>query len=113
MLDFVLWLLYLGVGSWLILGAAIFAYPTVRRLRDKWDEFGWVVKAPIVVFGILGLTADFIFNVLIGTARFLELPREWLFTARLKRHHYGDNDKQRKRAAKWVWRVNTIDPGHV
>ncbi len=130
MLDFILWLLYLGVGSWLILGGLFFAYPTVYRLKDHMDEFGWVIKVPLVLMLIVGVLADIIFNAILGTGIFRELPRlelRWLtiwklkipypkfelFTDRLKRHWYGDNKKQKKRSAKWVWRANMIDPGHV
>ncbi|MEE9158967.1 MAG: hypothetical protein V3U60_11335 [Gammaproteobacteria bacterium] len=124
MTDLILWLLYLTVGSWLILGGTIFAYPTVVRLKDQRHEFSWVVIIPIFLFAVAGAIADIIFNALIGTWIFKELPRlefrwQWafikfeLFTDRLKRHHYGDSQKQKDRAAIWVWRVNMIDPGHV
>ena len=123
-MDFILWLFYLAVGSWLILGGLFFAYPTVYRLKDQMHEFGWIVKVPLAVMLIIGVLGDIIFNALIGTPIFRELP-QWelrrkfpffkteLFTDRLKRHWYGDSAKQKGRAAKWVWRANKIHPGHV
>ena len=120
----IIWVLSVMVLSWLILGGTIFAYPTVKRLKDQKAEFGWVVIIPIALFAVAGAIADIVFNALIGTLIFKELPRlefrwQWafikfeLFTDRLKRHHYGNSQKQKDRAAIWVWRVNMIDPGHV
>ena len=113
MMNTVLWLVYLGVGSWLILGGLFFAYPTVYRLKDDKDEFGWVVKVPLYMWLLIGVLADIIFNVILGTIIFRELPHETLFTDRVKRHWYGDNKKQKDRAFIWQWRLNKIDPGHV
>jgi hypothetical protein len=124
MIALISWALGVVILSWLILGAAIFAYPTVRRLKDQADQFGWVVKVPILLFAVAGVIADIIFNTSWGIWVFKELPQHEfrrkfpfikfeLFTDRLKRHWYGDNQKQKDRAAIWVWRVNMIDPGHV
>jgi len=109
-------LLFIMVLSWLILGGIFFAYPTVRRLKDQKDEFGWIVKVPIYLWILLGALSDVVFNVTWGSIIFRELPHEFFFTDRLKRHWYEDNtdnNKQRDRAVPWVRRVNLIDPGHV
>ena len=132
MTDFILWYFYLAVSSWLVLGGLFFAYPTVVRLHNEGTlrEFGWVGKVPLIFILILGVISDWVFNILVGTPVFHELPnhelrwvRVWkfkipylkleLFTDRLKKHHYGKSEKQKKRAARWVWMVNQIDPGHV
>lgn len=119
MIDLISWVLGLMVLSWLILGGIFFAYPTVQRLKDQRDEFGWIVKVPIYLWIFFGALSDVIFNATWGTIIFRELPREWLFTDRLKRHWYPsdikfmDSKKQKDRAAPWVRRVNLIDPGHV
>lgn len=113
MFDVFILTLSVMVLSWLILGGMIFAYPTVQRLKDQKDEFGWVVKVPILTFLLLGALADVVFNATWGSIIFRELPREGLFTSRLKRHWHGNDIKQEDRAAPWVRRVNLIDPGHV
>ncbi len=112
MIDLIIWVLGVMVLSWLILGATIFAYPTVTRLKDQKHEFGWIIKVPILLFAVAGVLADVVFNWTWGSIIFRELPREWLFTERLKRHWNGSK-KQHDRAAPWVRRVNLIDPGHV
>lgn len=43
----------------------------------------WVLCLPFVAISIV---LDFINNVLVFSILFAELPREWLVTARLKRH---------------------------
>ena len=112
-MNIVIGLLLAALASWLILGGIFFAYPTVQRLKDRRDEFGWIVKVPIYVWLGIGVTSDVVFNVTWGSVIVCELPREWLFTDRLKRHWRGSDEQQKERAAPWVRRVNAIDPGHV
>lgn len=107
------WILGLAIGSWLVLGGLFPAYPTIQRLKSHREQFNWTVQIPIFVAFIVGLFADVLFNAIWGTVIFRELPREWIFTDRLKRHWRGDDSKQRRRAAPWVRQVNLIDPGHV
>ena len=124
MLDFILLLFYIAVGSWLTLGGLFFAYPTVYRLKDRMDEFTWIIKVPLAIMLIAGVTADIIFNVWAGSIIYREWP-QWelrkkfpffkteLFTDRMKRHEYGDSQLQKDRGAKWVRWVNMIHAGHV
>ena len=106
-------LIALILGPWLVLGMLFLAYPTVRRLKDRRDEFGWIIKIPAYTALVLGLLANVAFNVLWGSVIFREPPKEWLFSDRLKRHYRGADTEQSKRAEPWVRRVNAIDPGHV
>lgn len=103
------------VGSWLLLGALFLGYPTVEKLKDQRDRIplGWIAKTPIYVALVVFLVADVVFNWTWGTWIFKELPREFVFTDRLKRHWRGDDKRQKKRADPWVKLVNLIDPGHV
>ena len=102
-----------AIVSWIVLGMLFLGYPTVKRLKDGDYGFGWIVKVPIYVALVLGLTADVVFNATWGTWIFREPPREWTFTARLKRHWRGNSQRQKDRAEPWVRRVNAVDPGHV
>lgn len=111
--ELIIWVLGIMVLSWLVLGGTIFAYPTARRLRAEKAVFGWIVKVPIYLFIFFGALSDVVFNATWGSIIFRELPHEWLFTDRLKRHWRGSDSKQKDRAAPWVRRVNLIDPGHV
>lgn len=113
MSSLIIWVPGTMILSWLILGGIFFAYPTVRRLKDQQDEFGWIIKVPIYLWIFFGVLSDVVFNATWGTIIFRELPHEWLFTARLHRHWQRGSSKQKDRAAPWVRRVNLIDPGHV
>lgn len=105
------------LGSWLVTGMLFIGFPTVERLKDQKDQIpkqlSWVIKVPVYVAIPIFLVADFLFNVLWGTVIFRELPRELLFTYRLKRHWRGGDKRQKRRAQPWVQLVNLIDPGHV
>lgn len=110
----ILWdVLYVAVGAWIVLGMLFPAYPTIHRLHKEGVKLGLVIRIPMFIALVLGLLADVLFNAIWGTLIFRELPKEWLFTDRLKRHWRGENAKQIGRAANWVHRVNLVDPGHV
>lgn len=100
-------IIYLAIAAWIVLGGMFLAYPTIRRLKAHRDELGLIIKVPVYLWLAVGLLADVVFNATWGTAIFRELPREFLFTTRLKRHR--DNP----RAQKWIQLVNLIDPNHV
>lgn len=112
-MNIILITLAVAITSWLILGGIFLAYPTVQRLKPLKDELSWIMKVPVYLWFAIAIIADIGFNATWGTAIFRELPQEFLFTDRLKRHWRGDNTKQKERAEPWVYRVNLIDPGHV
>ena len=51
--------------------------------ENKLNGLLWVLCLPFVAISIV---LDFINNVLVFSILFAELPKEWLVTARLKRH---------------------------
>ena len=59
------------------------------------------------------LVLDFAWNVVVGTIAFRELPRELLFTSRVKRHLRHSRGSRQRRAKWWADRLNELDPGHV
>ena len=114
LLTIAAWVFGLAITAWLILGGIFLAYPTVHRLKDNHrDEITWRLKIPVYLWLFIGITADVIFNWTWGTVICRELPREFLFTDRLKRHWRGDDERMKRRIERWVKLVNMIDPGHV
>ena len=108
------WFVGVGIVAWLILGGIFLAYPTVHKLKDNYrDEIDWRLKVPVYLWLVIGLIADVAFNWTWGTVICRELPREFLFTDRLKRHWRGDDEQMKDRIKTWVKVVNWIDPGHV
>jgi hypothetical protein len=93
------WLLY-------VFYAAVMAF---KRARDA-GQMAW----PMKVFGypalFVGLLLDAAVNVTVCTVLFLELPREWLVTARLSRHILGDG--WRAVVAVWICEnlLDELDP---
>lgn len=65
-----------------------------------------------VVIGVPFMALNCLFNATCGSFIFWELPREWFFTDRLKRHKAG-SDPDRVRIAEVLCReMNKADPGH-
>jgi len=61
-------------------------YLAVMNLKSKLDTLQWFHKLwayPAIFFF---LVVDFVFNIIVGSISFLELPREKYFTARCARH---------------------------
>jgi len=112
-MNIILTILSVALTSWLILGGIFLAYPTVQRLKAHKDELSWFTIIPMYLWSAIAIIADVGFNATWGTWIFRELPREFLFTDRLKRHWRSDDEEQKARAKPWVDRVNMIDPGHV
>lgn len=74
---------------------------------------GTVLYMPLfIVIGIPFLLVDVVYNALIGSFTFLELPKwnrgEWLYTARLQRHKALGS----KTAFEHCRKLNRWDPGH-
>ena len=88
-------------------------YVAVMRLkmlrRDGTLTTGQKVMGYPLLF--VGLALDLVVNVLVCTALFAELPREWTVSARLWRHS-NDNGGWRQRLALWlrVQLLDSVDP---
>lgn len=88
------WTLYLAIMA-------------LKRARDSGTlpKVAYYLGLPLLW---LGLLVDFICNVLVTLLPFLDLPREFLVTARLQRYVDGP-DGWRKRLALW-FALNLLDP---
>lgn len=100
-------MLYVLLGSLLFTFWTWGAYLSVMNLMRVKETMTWETKLFAYPLAFVGVLSDFIYNVIIGTVLFLELPREWLLTARLKRH-LNDNDFQGS-IARWLCR-HLLDP---
>lgn len=63
------------------------------------------------LFGVFVL-GDVIWNVTYGTISNFELPREWTFTARCKRHKAESEGWRLRHATWWCRQLDQIDSGH-
>lgn len=64
-------------------------------------------KPLLLLIGVPFAIMDILYNIVVGSLLFMEWPREWLFTTRLKRH-IGD-----WRVERFARVLNKVDPGHV
>ena len=72
--------------------------------EKKLNGLLWVLCLPFVAISIV---LDFINNLIVFTLLFAELPREWLVTARLKRH--AKQQTFRGKLARYIGNV-ILDP---
>lgn len=80
------------------------AVMTLLRHKDTLSIESKVFAYPLVA---VGLVVDVVFNAIIGSAAFLEPPKEWLFTKRVSR--WNDSDSWRGSVARWVCK-HLLDP---
>lgn len=112
MIEAILWIVGLTLGSWIGVTGWFFAFAHARHLDEDGVRFSNVVKIPLLIYLYAGVALDTIFNVTFGSVVFREVPKEWLFTDRVKRHLTSDDWRQSKARA-WAERLNKVDPGHV
>lgn len=92
--------LYLAVAPITLVLLAQFA--VLMWMHRNFRPLYYVLGMPFVVQNVF-------YNVTIGSLLFRELPREWLFTTRLKRWEVlGD-----PRVDRFALALNRLDPGHV
>ena len=79
------------------------------HLMKNLTKLTYVLGAPWL---ILGLAFDFIANIFIATIIFLDLPREYLVTARLKRYIKDDPEEWRGKFSNWICNnlLDVFDP---
>lgn len=93
---YILWIFYLAIMN-------------LKRARDSGYLTGFV-KYPSYLTLFIGLIVDFIINVIPCTFIFIELPKEFTVTSRLKRHI--NNEGWRSNVASWICMnlLNQFDP---
>ncbi len=81
-LWYILWALAITYGLYVFYCAVM----NIKRVRDmgKLTKLGMAFGYPTLIIGLL---LDFLCNVFVMTLLFLELPREFTVTSRLKRHN--------------------------
>lgn len=122
--------LLLALGAFIILHCQLvgwfFAYAYARILQRNGVTFhNWWVTYPMYLFLAYGALLDILFNLTVGTLIYVELPREFFYTARTRRWvaeaetrsgalEVSRLDAYRYRTALvWRDRINKIEPGHI
>ena len=104
---------------WLVVSTALSvfvvctAFPAVMLLHRALVAGVWVpaeAKATGYVLLVLGVPADIGYNLIIGTLRFRELPRELMFSSRVQRHIDESDGWRLEQAIEWAEFLNFCDP---
>lgn len=82
-------------------------YLSVMNLMRIKDTMSFETKLFAYPLAAIGLICDFLYNVIVGTMLFLELPKEWLLTKRLQR--YLNSDSWRGNISRWLC-THLLDP---
>lgn len=102
-MDMLMWVLIAFVFTYYTWGMYLAAM-TLIRAKETLSMTSKVFAYPFVFYGVV---VDFLFNAVIGSAIFLEPPKEWLFTARVSR--WNDDDGWRGATARWIC-MHLLDP---
>lgn len=96
----------------------------IRRIRQrgKGYNYSWWISGLLYLFISVGAICDTLFNWIYGTIIFRELPKEWLFSSRVRRwchridvlpENWLMEDKRYAHALLWKERLNRVEPGHI
>lgn len=94
-------------ATYLAFAAMWLQYLAVMNLKENRSKLTIAAKLWAYPMLIVGVLSDVLFNMVIGTVVYVELPRELLFTARCNRH-IGE-EGWRGDVARWFCR-NFMDP---
>lgn len=107
--------LYIGLALYsLFYGTFLFyvAFMNIKEHRAKIkDKIGIIWHGLWPVF-ILALISDVLFNWIIGTIYYRELPKEFLFTARCARHLEGTGIQLARAQFICTYLLNPFDNNH-
>ena len=92
-----------AVLTWVLYLAAMGLIPHLKSM-------GWIVKIHAYAVVLVGVIMDFLLHMVIGTILFMDLPREWLLTGRLRRYHGSEYiGSKRAKIAEWIC-THLLDP---
>jgi hypothetical protein len=86
-----------------------FMYLAVMNLIEQKENLTWESKIFAYPLAAIGVTLDFLYNVVYGSVMFLEPPKEWLLTKRLNRHIEENGSSWRGKLATWFC-THLLDP---
>lgn len=81
----------------------------LRARRDSLTVFQKLWGYPFVWFSFL---MDVLYNIFYATFKYKDLPREFLFTSRLKRYKAGEDNWKKWEAEYICYILNQYDEGH-
>jgi hypothetical protein len=110
------WLLVSILGATFVVVTAFMQVSSAKRAIGMGLKLPYEVRLVSYFWLAVGIVADVAYNLTRGTVIFRELPRELLFTSRVKRHCRESASKSAwryKKACGWRDYLNAVDPGHI
>jgi hypothetical protein len=92
------------------------AFPAVMLLHRALVAGVWVpaeAKATGYFWLALGVPADIGYNLVLGSIRFREFPRELMFSGRVQRHIDESDGWRLDHALQWAAFLNFCSPNHI
>lgn len=112
MLNYLLWfaaIIYvIFYGTWIFYAA----FMHIKKNKDLLKEKLGVIWYGLYPVFIVALLMDVLFNFIIGTLYFREIPQELLFTARCSRHMKGTGTQLARATFVCDNLLNPFDEGH-
>ncbi len=99
--------------GWLVFVPMFVTVMKGKDLKKRGYVLHWFFAIPVYLCAIIGWPIDVIvYNFVIGTWVFREIPHELVFTDRVKRHLKGAHIRRRRKAEWWAEHGNRWAPGH-
>jgi hypothetical protein len=101
------------MGMYVLMLVTWLFYVAIMHLKEVRDDLHPVATVNGYILLGIGLPLDVLLNVVVGTIVFLDPPREWLLTARLKRYKI-QTFGWRSATSWWLCEhlLNQFDEGH-
>jgi ABC-type iron transport system FetAB permease component len=99
---------------WFVLVVAFVSVMHAKAILDRGEEIHWAFLAPLLILGVIGWVADFVFNVTVAWVLFGDPPAELTLTSRLKRYkrEWSPDSRQYRWAVWFCDQANKFDRGH-
>lgn len=105
----IIYIFSLLIYLWVLWGIYVLVMGLYRAHLDKrLTKFTYALAAPWL---LIGYVIDVLANLVVATIIFLELPKEWTVTSRLKRYILTKTD-YRNKLANWIcqYLLDVFDP---
>jgi hypothetical protein len=87
-------------------------YKGVMWLKNHKEGLSTFELAGAYIFVGIGYVLDVVYNIIIGSYKFKNLPREFTFTARLIRYKAGEDGWRKEQAISLCKDLNEYSEGH-
>jgi len=103
----------LAAYAWFATWTGFLVVASAKRVRDEGLAIPHGGRMVVYIWLLLGGPGDVLYNLIIGTATYKELPRELLFSHRIERLANGPAGWRRDKALPLAMVLNAADDNHI